>query len=285
MAAVQSTRKNGMLLIGLLFVQLVLMSASIKGLEGPSLLEGWLVKATSPVVWVAEWIGGGVRGMWRGSHALIQAHGRNAELESEINRLRSELRGHREASKENGRLRGLLSMREDLESDGIVASIVTANVTGSTRVLVIDQGVKEGLSVDLPVVSAGGAVGRIVAVFDHYSKVLLLTDSDSGVGAVVQRSRAQGVVLGKGSELFELQYVPRFSDVVEGDRVVTSALDGVFPRGFEIGTVVTIEENADGTKRIVVQPKLDYGSLEEVLVLMEPSGGGVVDLPDSVKSP
>ena len=96
---------------------------------------------------------------------------------------------------------------------------------------------------------------------------------------------AQGVVLGKGSELFELQYVPRFSDVVEGDRVVTSALDGVFPRGFEIVTVITIEEHADGTKRIMVQPKLDYGSLEEVLVLMEPSGGGVVDLPDSVKSP
>ena len=98
---------------------------------------------------------------------------------------------HREASMENGRLRGLLSMREDLQADALVASVVTVNVTGSTRVLVIDQGLKEGLSVDLPVVSAGGAVGRIVAAFDHYSKVLLLTDSDSGVGAVIQRSRAQ----------------------------------------------------------------------------------------------
>jgi rod shape-determining protein MreC len=282
MAAVNPTRKNGVLLVSLLFVQLVLMSASVKGSDASSRLEHWLVAATSPVVSAAEWVGGGVGGIWRGGGALVQAHRKNAELETEIHRLRAELRSHREAAGENRRLRDLLSMRTDMETDAIGASIVTASVTGSTRILVIDRGTKAGLTEDLPVVARGSAVGRIVAVFDDYSKVLLLSDSDSGVGGVIQRSRAQGVVLGKGSEVFELQYVPRFSDVVKGDRVVTSALDGVFPRGFGIGTVVSIDESSDGTKRIFVKPELNYSSLEEVLVLLESTGGGVVDLPEVV---
>ena len=103
MAAVNSTRKNGMLLVGLLLVQLILMSAGVKGVDGPSRLESWVVKATSPVVAVAEWFGGGAGRLWRGGRALVHAHGRNAELETELHRLRAELRGHREATIENRR--------------------------------------------------------------------------------------------------------------------------------------------------------------------------------------
>lgn len=285
MAAVNSTRQNGILLVVLLFVQLVMMSAGVKGSDAPTRLESWLVWVTSPVVRAAAWVGGGFGGLWNGGRDLVRAHGRNAQLETEVYRLRAELRSHREAGLENARLRELLGMRASQEVQAMGASVVTTSTGGGTRILVIDRGKAAGVVLDLPVVAYGSAVGRVVSVFDDYSKVLLLTDSDSGVGAVIQRSRAQGVALGKGTELFELQYVPRSADVVVGDRVVTSALDGVFPRGFAIGDVVSIDEYPDGTKRIFVQPRLDYSSLEEVLVVLESAGGGVVESPGTADPP
>ena len=94
--------------------------------------------------------------------------------------------------------------------------------------------------------------------------------------AIVQRSRAQGIVVGRGGGSLDLLYVPRFSDVMHGDRVVTSGLDGIFPRGFGVGRVSSISEAADGAQTIHLQPELNYGSLEEVLVVLEPPDGGLL---------
>jgi len=102
-----------------------------------------------------------------------------------------------------------------------------------------------------------------------HSKVRLLTDPSSGVAGVLQRSRAQGIVFGTADLGLELRFVPRFSDVVHGDRVVTSGLAGIFPRGFGVGRVTSIRQAADGTQTIELAPELNYGSLEEVLIVLE----------------
>lgn len=276
MAALSTTRQNAIILVALLFVQLVLMSGGLSTAEGATLLESWMLRLSAPLVAAARMVGGGFSALGGGAGNLIHAHSRNAALQAEVQTLRSEAQRMREAALENARLRRLLGMREDLVPRSVAASVVTAALTGQTKMIVVDRGSADGVSTDLPVVSWGGAVGRVVSVGAGHAKVQLLTDPNSGVGAIVQRSRAQGIVVGHGSRRLDLLYVPRFSDVAHGDRVVTSGLDGIFPRGMGIGEVVRIEQDPDGSLTVGLKPELEYATLEEVLILLEPPEGGLL---------
>ncbi len=276
-----TARWNAILLVILLLSQLLLMSGSVQGGDGSTRLRGWLTRVSGPVVDASATAGGAFRGAVGGSQRLFGVRARNRELESEVQRLTTELREAREAVEENTRLRRLLDMREELAPASLGASVVTASHAGDTNLIVIDRGAHDGVRVDLPVVAWGGAVGRVVSVDSGHAMVRLLDDPFSGVAAVVQRSRAQGVVVGRGGKVLDMLYVPRFSDVLHGDRVVTSGLDGVFPRGFGIGRVSAVHEVPDGSQRIQVEPEVDLRSLEEVLVLLAPPGAGLLDPPGS----
>jgi rod shape-determining protein MreC len=254
----------------LLVAQLLLMSASTRDPDGSNRLEGWLLRLSWPVVAVAEVIGGGVRGAATGVGDLRDAHERIESLEAQTKRLRREVEGYREAALENRRLRRLLAMRDALVPHAIAASVVTARLDAEAHLLVIDRGRRDGVLPEMAAATWGGAVGRVTAVGDRHAKVRLLTDPSSGVGAVVQRSRVPGVVLGRGAAGLILDYVPRFSDVVHGDLVVTSGSDGIFPRGLTIGRVGGITDRPDGTTAIEVEPELDFRAVEEVLVIVEP---------------
>lgn len=269
MPAPSPTRHNAVILLVLLALQLVLMSGSAKQTSGASMLETWVMRLSSPFVELARKAAGAVSGLTGGVGDLIVAHRRNAELEAELERLSDELVRHRESEPENRRLRRLLGMRQELAPRSIAATIVTANLSRQTRMIVIDRGLNDGVRRDMPVVAWGGAVGRVVAVESEHAKVRLLNDTNSGVAGVVQRSRAQGMVLGRSGGALALLYVPRFSDVMHGDRVVTSGLDGIFPRGFGIGRVGDIEADANGAQTIHLEPELSYRALEEVLVLLD----------------
>jgi rod shape-determining protein MreC len=98
-------------------------------------------------------------------------------------------------------------------------------------------------------------------------------------------SRAEGMVLGTGRSTMEMAYVPKYADVLVGDRVITSGLDGVFPRGFGIGTIALVGEPSGVSKSIGIQPEVDFGSLEEVLVLLEPVGGELLSPPATKETP
>ena len=282
MASLSTTRRNAVLLVVLLFFQLILMSGSVRGAEGASVLESWTMRVSSPVVAVADWIGGAVQSAIRGTQELFAAHSRNAHLEAEVRELRAVVQQHREAAQENTRLRNLLMMREELVPGAIAASVVTSSLTDQTHLYVINRGRRDGVRRDLPVVTWGGAVGRVINAYEGYAKVQLLTDPNSGVAGLVQRSRAQGLVVGKGDGPLDLLYAPRFSDVVPGDRVVTSGLDGIFPKGFGIGRVSSISETPGGAQTFSLWPVLDYSDLEEVVVLLEPVGGGLLTSPTLV---
>ena len=118
----------------------------------------------------------------------------------------------------------------------------------------------------------GGAVGRVVGVETGYARVRLLSDPNSGAAGVIVRSRTEGMVVGRGGDPMEMVYVPKYADVVVGDRVVTSGLDGVFPRGFGLGRVTVVGEPVGASKSIRLEPEVDDHSLEDVLILLEPSG-------------
>lgn len=275
MPVLSTPRQNAVILILLLALQLFLMSGAAKRHGGAAVVEGFVMRISAPGVDLAQAVAGGLRGGVAGARDLLAAHVRNAALETEVQQLRSELVRYREEGPENRRLRRLLGMREQLAPRSIAASIVTANLNGNTRMLVVDRGTRDGVRVDLPAVAWGGAVGRVIAAGAHQAKIRLLTDASSGVAGVVQRSRAQGMVLGGAEAALDLVYVPRYSDVMHGDRVVTSGLDGIFPRGFGIGRVSSITEEPDGAQTIHLEPELRYASLEEVLILLEPGAGDV----------
>lgn len=276
-SALNTTRQNALILVFLLFVQLLLMSGSSRRSDGATVLESRLMQVTAPVINLGHLVGRGVRGSMSGTAALLAAHARNALLTAELENLRGEIERLREASLENTRLRRLMSMREDLVPSSIGASVIMSSLSSQTRMIVVDRGTADGLRVDLPVVAWGGAVGRVVAVGPHHAKVRLLTDPDSGAAGIVQGSRAQGVVIGQPEGGLGMLYVPGFSDVSHGDRVVSSGLDGIFPRGFGIGTVISKTEKADGSLEIALRPEIDYRSLEEVLILLDATAGELLE--------
>jgi rod shape-determining protein MreC len=124
----------------------------------------------------------------------------------------------------------------------------------------------------MAVVAWGGAIGRVVSVEKEFARVRLVSDPNSGASGVIARSRAEGMVVGRGGDPMEMIYVPKYADVVVGDRVVTSGLDGVFPRGFGLGRVTMVGEPVGASKSIRLEPLVDERSVEDVLILLEPSG-------------
>jgi rod shape-determining protein MreC len=272
MPGLTTTRRDAVLLVVLLFLQLLLMSGSAKSSDGATQLESWWMRLSSPIVGVAELFGGAIQGSVSGTRDVFTARSRNAELQAELEDLRFELERLREAELENERLRRLLVMRDNLAPNSVGASVIGAVSTENTRMILVDRGARHGVRRDLPVVAWGGAVGRVVATGRSHSKVRLLNDPNSGVAGVLQRSRAQGMVVGQGEGPLAMLYVPRFADVAYGDRVVASGLDGIFPRGFGIGRVISINEAPDGSRTIRLAPDLDYHDIEEVLILLEPRG-------------
>ncbi len=273
MPALGTVRRNAILLAVLLAANLALMSSSTKDPHAATRLESVLIGLGSPFVRASTAAGGAFRATLRGAHGTVFARALNNELREEVRRLSAEAVRLREAERENGRLRQLLEMRAELAPRSIAAAVVTSKLDGQTKMIVVDRGTRHGVVADLPVVAWGGVVGRVIVAAGGHSKVQLVTDANSGVAAVVQRSRVQGIVVGRAGDRLDLLYVPRFSDVLHDDRVVTSGLDGIFPRGFGIGRVSAISEAPDGSQTIHIEPELDYRLLEEVLIVLERPAG------------
>ncbi len=284
LAGPSKTRQNALLLLVLLFAQLLLMTGSVRRTSGATQLESWTMTVTSPLVSIANAVGGGIDRLLDGGADLIRAHGRSARLEQENRGLRSELRRTREAVEESDRLRRLLLMRDALAPKAIGAAVVISRHTATERMLVLDRGSRDGVRIDQAVVAWGGAVGRVVEVGTSHAKVRLLTDPNSGIAGVVQRSRAQGMVQGSGADTLRFMFVSRLEDVVHGDRTVASGTVGIFPRGFGIGRVSSIEEKPNGSREIELVPEINYRAIEEVLVLLEPKGGEWL-LPPGLREP
>jgi len=285
MAGSTRSRIDLALLAVLLFGQLLLMASSLRRDEGAAAVERGVAGATRPVVGTTRTVSGGISrlfGTWR---EIRMARSDNERLRREAARAAGEIDRLREAAEENRRLRRLLEMREELAPRSIAASVVAAKLTSQTRMLVIDRGTDAGVRPDQAVVTWGGAVGRVVFADGAYAKVRLITDPSSGVAGVVQRSRAAGMVLGRGDGGLDMAYVPKYEDIVAGDRVVTSGLDGVFPRGFGVGTVTAVLDTVGASKGIRLEPEVDFRAVEEVLVLLEPSGGAALEPPEREEAP
>ncbi len=284
MRGIHPRRRDGVWLVVLLSGQLVLMSAHTRQANGATALENAVAAASRPLVAAGAGLGRWIDGSLRFVGELWVARRENTRLRAELDRLRTGLERARELERENERLRRLLGMREHLAPATVAGSVITAVLSEQQQMLVLDRGRADGVLPDRPVLAWGGVVGRVVEANAHTAKVRLLTDPSSGIAGVVPRTGWEGIVVGRGGRRLEMLYLPAYAEVLPGDRVVSSGLDGVFPKGFGIGRVIHLEEGASASPRILLEPEVDLGRLEEVLVVVEgtapaPSGDAVAAAP------
>ncbi|HEX7408606.1 MAG TPA: rod shape-determining protein MreC [Candidatus Binatia bacterium] len=208
-----------------------------------------------------------VVGTWRTYFDLVGVKQENERLRRRILELEQEAVRVAEVEQTDKRLQELLSLRSALEGDILVATIIGRDPLPWFSTLTIDKGEADGVHKSAAVLSPFGVVGQTMATGAHSARVLLLTDHNSGIDAVVQRSRARGIVEGALDGGCVMKYLKRDEDVEVGDRIVTSGLDGLFPKGIMIGEVTRVTRGNRGLLQVAdIRPSVPLDRIEEVLV-------------------
>jgi rod shape-determining protein MreC len=270
MALADIRQRPGVLLAAAIVGHLILISAQVQTATGLPLLQRMTFGAFSEVQRGTMSIVDGVRGVWSGYVGLQDVQRENTSLKQEVQTLQVRLQEERALAQRTDNLRQLLELRERAGLETTAAEIIAAGASPEFRTVTIDKGESEGLAADMAVISPAGVVGRVILPSGRASKVQLLIDRNAAAGAMVERTRTQGVVVGFGDGSLRMQYVPGTADVKTGDLVVTSGIDGIYPKGFVIGTIENVERGPGSYHEISVRPAVDFSRLEEVLVVRTP---------------
>jgi len=276
MAVLDIRQRTGYLFVALTVGHIVLISAQVTTNRGIPLLEEVTFGAFAEVQRIASTAIGGMRTSWTDYVALQEVRSENARLRDEVARLRVGLQQERALAQRARSLEGILELRTSVELATVAATVIAGGASPDFRTITIDKGSAEGLRPNMAVIVPGGVVGRIVTPTARASKVQLLIDRNAAAGALIERSRAHGVVEGTGGGL-RMNYVSGLADVQVGDTVVTSGIDGIYPKGFAIGQIESVERGSSGFGAIVVRPVVDSSSVEAVLVVVTPPAGAEED--------
>jgi rod shape-determining protein MreC len=257
------------LFLCLLLLALLLTTWKTRHASTTSFFESLVMSVLMPVQETLTHLVHRARDVWHGYINLTQVQSENLRLHRQLEELQGKLYQYEEAYLQQQRLRELLSLRSLDFPHPVVAEVVGLDPSQWAEAVTINKGSSDNLSKDLAVMTHQGLVGRLIGVTPQYATVLLLTDRRSAVDALVQRTRARGIVVGKSRRLCELRYVEFHEDVRVGDTVISSGFGGVYPKGLLIGTVTSVRQEAYGFfHEIEVQPAVDLARLEEVLVLV-----------------
>jgi len=248
---------------------IVFYSLNLKQKEEANAFERAVITITSPIVGAFALVDDFFTSTWENYIYLVNVEKENRKLRESIKILNKRVIENHEAALDNQRLKKLMDMREKLQEPCIAASVINEDSSPWFRTITIDRGSADGISEGMPVIATGGVVGRVAKVAGGSSRVLLLTDHASGIAAVIQRSRARGVVKGKGGNGCALEFSQRGEDVQTGDVVLTSGIGGVFPKGLPIGEVSMVKKGEYGIFQTVdIRPFVYIPRLEEVLVVL-----------------
>jgi len=230
-----------------------------------------LLMTVAPFIKATAWVGGGARAVWRGYVDLRGVQADNRRLRAALHEMRQRLEGLHEMAQENRRLHALLELPDVDGGRPVAARVIGKDATNWFRTLLIDRGGGAGIERNAPVLAPQGVVGRVVEVVPIAARVQLVTDPVSSVSGLLQRTRVTGIVTGDRGPTLRLRYLPLMADVAVGDRVVTSGMGGVFPKGVPLGTVTGVERKSGALfQEAVLEPAVDLSKLEEVLVLAGP---------------
>ena len=191
-------------------------------------------------------------------------------LKGEAGVLRARLVGLEEVVRENKRLEDLLKFKRRLVYSSVVASVIGREPSQWNSTMIIDRGEEDGIRPGMPVVNAAGVVGKIAETGRTMSKVILLTDPQFSVAALIQRPRESGLVTGTLQGVCRVRYLREGAEIHLGDMIITSKLSASFPEGLLIGEVIAIDNGEDNpTVESLVRPAVNISQLEEVLVIIK----------------
>ncbi|MEO5741204.1 MAG: rod shape-determining protein MreC [Vicinamibacterales bacterium] len=268
-------QRTAVLFIAVVLGHIILISAQVNSRAGVPLLEVVTFGAFAEVQRGAAGLTGSIRDAWSGYGNLRGVRAENDELKRKLGALQVQFQQERALAERARQLEQLLGFQQDLRVETIPASVIGASASLEFRGITIDRGVNMGVTGNMAVIAPAGLVGRIVTPTAHASKVQLLIDRNAAAGALVERSRAQGIVLGSGVDMLRMDFVAATADVTVGDTIVTSGVDGIYPKGFVVGKVEQVDNGNGIYKAIRVRPSVEFNKLEEVLVVKTPQAQAV----------
>lgn len=263
-------------LVTLLVANLVIMAVDARDANGQhKILRVWTQTLASPLQNASSKASDATVGFFQQLWNSRSTAQENKQLKERLTRLEAELENARHAEAENERLRSLLNLNEQLEIKSIPARVIARDPSIWFNTITINRGSSSGISVNMPVVTIGGIVGRVITVSPFASQVMLITDEKAGAGAIVGQlgqSGALGSVRGRddlGVGLVEMRYVSGLEKVEVGDFVTTTGQDGIYPPGLPVGRVVDVKKgSATQAHQILIQPGAQLDHLEAVAVLL-----------------
>lgn len=263
-------RRPTLLFVIVLAVLFLLMSTSqrtrVVG-ETRTLFERTVMTLFSPVPKTVNSVGESALDIYHGYIDMRREVNENVRLRRQLAELTNENIMLRRSSGDLARMRSILSYSEQFTMPTTLAEVIMLDTSGRFKSAILDRGSDHGVEVNDVIVHPAGLVGRVILTTKDLSKIQLVVDKGSAAGVLVERSRRQGVAAGYDRGLLRIGYVPNLSDVSVGDTILTAGIDGVYPKGIPVGRVVRAEEGRDLFKQVIAQPSVDFGSLEEVIVL------------------
>ena len=275
MAVLDIRQRTGWLFMAVIVGHIVLISAQVNTQRGVPVLEAVTFGVFAEVQRGATGAVATAQDGWQNYFALQESRQDNERLQQEVAQLRIGLQQERALAQQSRALQQVLELHNAPGLTTTGAAVIGSGPDAFFRTITIDKGTQDGLRPNMAVIAPSGIVGRVIMPSGRASKVQLLIDRDAGAGVMIERSRASGVISGSGATdefafragLIDLDYVPNTADVKVGDRVITSGVDGIYPKGFAVGEIQSVEREA-GEFRIKVRPSVDFSSLETVLVVL-----------------
>ncbi len=283
MALLDIRQRTGYLFTAVTVAHIILISAQVNTRRGVPVLEAVTFGVFAEVQRGASLVIASVRTSWADYFALQDVRQENDRLLQELAQLKVTVQQERALAQQSRMLQELLTLRSQTTLTTTASAVIGSGASPDFRTITIDKGTADGLRPDMSVIAPAGVVGRVITPSARAAKVQLLIDRNAAAAAVIERSRAQGVVEGTGGNL-RLNYVSGTADVKVGDRLVTSGIEGIYPKGFVIGQIESIQRGAGEFSDIVVRPAVDFSSLETVLVVLTPPvsvSDGDVDTPSA----
>ncbi|HLW88530.1 MAG TPA: rod shape-determining protein MreC [Terriglobales bacterium] len=272
MESVLGRYRNLTILVGILFLQVLGLAVQVKRSsedESTRLIRIWAVDAVTPFEKGIVWAQHGSSNLWRNYFYLRGVRQENRDLKQQIQQMEIERVRLSEDANQARRLQALLGFKEQFIARTVAAQVIGSSGSEQSRSVYIDKGTNAGLKPDMAVITGDGVVGKILRVFQSTSQVLLLNDQTSGVGAMLEKSRLQGVLRGTPAGEIVLEKVMSDETVPPGEKVLTSGGDQIFPKGLPVGTVTKISPGSELFLNIRVKPAADLSRLEEVLVITQ----------------
>jgi len=267
-----SRYRNVTILAALLFGQVLGLAMQVKrsSENRPTrLIRVWAVGAVAPFERAIVGLQNGIGGLWHNYFYLRGVRQENRDLKQKIQQLEIDRARLSEDAEQAHRLQVLLNFKEQFIASTLAAQVIGSSGSEQSRSVYIDKGSQDGVQPEMAVMTADGIVGKVLHVQSHVASVLLINDQTSGVGAMLEKSRLQGVLRGTAGGEVTLEKVMSDEAVQPGEKILTSGGDRIFPKGLPVGTVTKVSTAQDLFLNIHVKPAADLSRLEEVLVITE----------------